>query len=313
MTVIKAARYVLAAFCVITINFLIPRAMPGDPLTNILGEDVQLSAEQRRELSREMGFNLPVGRQYVRYLSRLAHLDLGYSYYYNRDVAELLHSRIRWTLLLAAPSVVIGAVLGALAGSLVGFRAEAPGGRLATIGTLSLYSIPPYFLALMLLYFFSFRLGLFPLKGYYTTGGAADVVHHLALPVATLTVFTTTRNFMVMRGSVLQERHRHYVMYARSKGLTAGQVLFRHIFRNASLPLITILALDIGFILSGALFVEIIFSMNGMGTLIYDAVKARDYPVLQGAFLAVTFMVMCANAFSDLLYGIIDPRVRKAR
>jgi peptide/nickel transport system permease protein len=287
--------------------------MPGNPLANILGEDVQLSAEQLAAIEHELGLDLPLAAQFGRYLGRLVRLDLGYSYRLHRRVADLIASRLKWTLLLAVPAIVIGAVVGALAGAVAGFRPQAPGSKGLTMSALVIYSVPPYFLALLLLYLLSFRLGWFPLKGYYTTGTVPDVIRHLALPVIVLSGFTTTRNFMIMRGSVIQERTRHYVTYARAKGLGTGGVLFKHVFWNASLPLVTMIALDFGFVLSGALFVEIVFSMTGMGTLIFESVSARDYPVLQGAFLVIAIMVMGANLLADIAYGLLDPQVRRGR
>ena len=130
------------------------------------------------------------------------------------------------------------------------------------------------------------------------------------LPILVMTLFSLSRNYMIMRGSVIQEKSNLYAAYARAKGLYDEEILFRHIFRNALLPIITLLALDFGFILSGALFIEIVFSMNGMGNLIYDALISRDYPVLQGSFLVITLMVVLFNLLADLLYSHIDPRVR---
>ena len=137
-----------------------------------------------------------------------------------------------------------------------------------------------------------------------------DIAHHLFLPILVMTLFSLSRNYMIMRGSVLQEKNSLYAAFARAKGLYDDEVLFRHVFKNALLPIITLLALDFGFILSGALFVEIVFSMNGMGNLIYDALLSRDYPVLQGSFLIITLMVVSANLLADLLYSRLDPRVR---
>ena len=308
----QALRYLLALLLIATLNFLIPRLMPGDPLANLLGEEAELSGEQIARLRAELGLDLPLGRQYLRYWRALGLLDFGYSYHSGRPVLALVAERAGWTLLLVGPAVLLGAVAGALLGAAAGWRPQRIGNRAATAAALAVYAMPPYFLALLLLYLFSFVLGLFPLKGYYGQGGAADVVRHLTLPVLVLSLFTTSRNFVVMRGSVLQEKQRHYASFAAAKGLTGRQVLYRHVFRNASLPLLTVLALDFGFILSGALFVEIAFSLNGMGTLIYEAVRARDYPVLQGAFLLVTLMVVGANLLVDLLYAVIDPRPKAA-
>ncbi len=306
----KTARYLLAVFLIATINFFLPRAMPGDPVLNLLGEDVLLSEEQIEVLRAELGLDQPLRIQYLRYWQNVVGLDFGYSYHFNEDVTGLVAGRMGWTLLLVGPAIVLGAVLGGFTGALAGWRAGRPPDRAATALALMLYATPPFFLALILLYVFAVEYPVFPLKGFYTTGTWADVLKHLTLPVTAVTLFSASRNFMIMRGSVLQEKKRLYVDYARAKGLLGASVLFKHVFQNASPPLVTLIALDFGFIFSGALFVEIIFSMNGMGTLIFDALMSRDYPVLQGSFLVITFMVIAANCVADLLYGWIDPRVR---
>ena len=128
-----------------------------------------------------------------------------------------------------------------------------------------------------------------------------------------LTLFAAARNFLVMRGSVLQEKTKLYVLQARASGLAEKDIVRSHLTKNAALPVMTLVALDFGFLLSGALLIEIIFSLNGMGTLIYDALQARDYPTLQGAFLLITVMVILANISIDILYGLIDPRVKEER
>jgi peptide/nickel transport system permease protein len=125
-----------------------------------------------------------------------------------------------------------------------------------------------------------------------------------------MSLFSASRNYMIMRGSVIQEKQMLYAAYARAKGLYGYQILFRHVFKNAVLPIIALVALDFGFIFSGALFIEIVFSMHGMGNLIYDALLCRDYPVLQGSFLVITLMVVTANFLSDYVYTLVDPRVR---
>jgi peptide/nickel transport system permease protein len=180
-----------------------------------------------------------------------------------------------------------------------------------TFTAMTVSCTPPYFLALMALYIFVYRLGIFPFKGFYDTFTLGSVIHHMILPVAVMSLFSASRNFMVMRGSVIQEKEQLYALYAKAKGLRHNQVLLRHIFRNACLPIITQIALDFGFIFSGALFIEIVFSLNGLGTLIYDAVLGHDYPVLQGAFLLISFTVILGNLVADILYSVIDPRVRR--
>ncbi len=306
----KAIRYILALFLIASLNFAIPRLLPGDPLTNLLGEDVILTDSSAQELRLKMGLDQPISHQYLEYWGSLLRLELGYSFHLHRSVSELIFDRMKWTLLLAVPPLIIGAVLGTILGALAGWRKSSRSQRAQTTLFLAIYCTPPYLLSLVVLYIFAFQLGLFPLKGFYSTGSIQDIAHHLFLPALMMTLFALSRNYMIMRGSVLQEKSCHYASFARAKGLYDKEILFRHVFRNAILPIITLLALDFGFILSGALFIEIVFSMNGMGSLIYDALLSRDYPVLQGSFLIITIMVVSANLLADLLYSRLDPRVR---
>jgi peptide/nickel transport system permease protein len=283
--------------------------MPGDPLTNLLGEDVILTDRAVADLRSEMGLDKSWPQQYLDYWMGILRLDLGYSYHLHSPVSRIVQSRMKWTLLLALPPLILGGVLGTLLGALAGWMSNRLSSKIQTAFFLAVYCTPPYFLSLLALYLLSFKLSLFPLKGFYASGSAADIAHHLFLPILVMTLFTLSRNYMIMRGSVIQEKRSLYAAFARAKGLYDNEILFRHIFRNALLPIITLLAMDFGFILSGALFIEIVFSMNGMGSLIYDALLSRDYPVLQGSFLIITIMVVSANLIADLLYSCLDPRV----
>jgi peptide/nickel transport system permease protein len=305
----KAARYVLAIFLIFSLNFAIPRAMPGDPLTNLLGEDVILTENSVQELRSKMGLDMPLHIQYLDYWKEMLYLDLGYSYHFHSEVSDLILSRSRWTILLAIPSLILGAIIGTFFGALAGWK-KGRFQKAQTALVLLVYCSPPYFLCLLLLYALAFQLGIFPLKGVYSTDSAESIARHLFLPITAMTLFSASRNYMIMRGSVIQERENLYVAYARAKGLFSEEILFRHVFKNALLPIVTLLALDFGFIFSGALFVEIVFSMNGMGNLIYEALLSRDYPVLQGSFLVITLMVVLANLLADVLYSKLDPRVR---
>lgn len=307
----KALRYLSALFIIFTLNFILPRIMPGDPVSHLLGENFIASDASVRELEQELGLDKSLPAQYLDYWKSIFTLRLGYSYHFNQKVHMLIYTRMKWTLALLLPSIILGGILGMLLGALSGWKKNSPGNKAATRAFLAVYSSPPYFLGIIFLYVFSFQWGLFPSKGFYETGTFADVLQHLFLPVLIMSVFTASRNYMIMRGSVLIEKEKLYVVYARAKGLSGNAILFRHIFRNASLPVITLIALDFGFLLSGALFVEIVFSMNGMGTLIYEALLSRDYPVLQGCFLVITVMVVAMNFIADVLYTLVDPRVRE--
>jgi peptide/nickel transport system permease protein len=307
----KALRYLLALFIIFTLNFIIPRAMPGDPVTHLLGENFIASEASIQELRQEMGLDKSLFAQYMDYWKNIFTLHLGYSYHFNQKVSALIYARMKWTLALLLPSILAGAALGSLFGSLSGWRKNDMGNKTMTWAFLAVYSTPPFFLGIIFLYLFSFKWGLFPFKGFYETGTLPDVLQHLFLPILIMTAFTASRNYMIMRGSVRIEREKLYVVYARAKGLSGNAILFRHVIKNAILPVITLIALDFGFLLSGALFVEIVFSMNGMGTLIYEALLSRDYPILQGCFLIITIMVVAANFTADILYSFIDPRVRE--
>lgn len=309
----KAIRYLAALFIILSLNFAIPRAMPGDTLTNLMGEDVHVDDTALATIRSDMGLDKPLHEQFFDYWSSLFVLDLGYSYHLHAEVSSLMMERIRWTMLLVAPSIVIGAVIGTYLGALAGWKRRDLKYRTQTMAFLLIYCTPPYFLSLLALYVFGFKLGWVPLKGFYQSGTLLDVLHHIILPSAIMTAFSASRNYIIMRGSVVQERQMLYAAYAKAKGLMDDQVLFRHVFLNAVLPIITLVALDFGFIFSGALFIEIVFSMHGMGNLIYDALLCRDYPVLQGAFLVITIMVVTANFLADFTYGFIDPRVRWGR
>ncbi len=307
----KVIRYLASLVLIIILNFTIPRLMPGDPVKNLIGEDVYVSENVMEELRAELGLDRPLYEQLESFLSDLLHLDLGYSYHLHAPVAEILLDRMGWTLLFVGVSVVFGALLGSLPGALAGWRPEKRTCRITGLAFITLSCTPPYFLALLFLYFFSFRLGLFPSKGFYDSPEIWSILHHLFLPICVMSVFSASRNFLIMRGSVIQEKKQLYALYARAKGLNDTGILFRHVIKNASLPIITLLALDFGFLFSGALFIEIIFSLNGIGTLIYGAIMGKDYPLLQGAFLVIALTALLANMLADLLYALIDPRVRR--
>jgi peptide/nickel transport system permease protein len=309
----RILRILLTLLIITVLNFIIPRAMPGDPLTYLLGEDAMVDAEDIAALKHDLGLDRPLPAQFLRYCLDLIRLDLGYSYHYRKSVTSVILDRIPWTLGLLLPSILLGACLGTLlgAGSAWTHRKK----RFQPLFHLSVlfYSIPAFFLAMMALNIFSIQLNLLPVKGFYQGGSFNDILLHYLLPVAVLTLISFSRNFLVMRGSVLQEMDHHYVMYARSKGLSPRQVLIRHVFKNALSPLIALIALDFGFLFSGALFIEIVFSLNGLGTLIYDSILSRDYPLIQGIFLVIASMVILANLIGNGLQLMLDPRTRRSQ
>lgn len=313
---LQALRYVLTFLIIVTLIFLIPRMMPGDPFISVMGEEVYYrSPDLVAELKAQYGFDQPLPEQYLSYLQNLAMRNFGYSFHYSQPVWGVIAYKLKWTLVLLVPSTILGAILGIVVGSAAGWRRSSGVDTGITSLFLFLYSMPHYWLAMLFVLIFAFYLGLFPLSG-ITQGGLMgatkilDVMWHMALPVAVLTLFGTAYNYLVMRNSVVQVSSEGFILTARAKGLQERDILFRHVLRNAMLPVITVLALDFGFMVSGTLLVEIVFSWGGMGTLIYDAVLARDYPLLHGCFLIITICVLVANFLADIAYAVLDPRIR---
>ncbi len=311
----QALRYFVSLIIIVTLIFIIPRMMPGDPFISLLGEEVYYrSPELVAELKAQYGLDRPLPEQYIAYMHNLVHGNFGYSFHYSQPVWDVIAYRMKWTLVLLVPSIVLGALLGIVVGSLAGWRRGSAADTGITSLFLFVYSMPHYWLAMLFVLIFAFHLSIFPLSG-ITAGGldgwqkAKDVLWHMALPAFVLTLFGAAYNYFIMRSTVIQTLGEGFVLTAQAKGLSERDVLFRHVLRNAMLPLVTVIALDIGFMVSGALLVEIVFSWGGMGTLVYDAVLARDYPLLHGSFLVIAVCVLAANFLADVLYAVLDPRI----
>lgn len=316
----KAAQYGLVLLVTVTLNFLLPRFMPGSPLQYLAGEDVgTMSAQDRARVMREAGLDRSLPEQYLVYLGSLARGDLGYSFQQRKPVGALLLERLPWTVLLTGTALVLATGLGVVFGALAGWRR----GRAVDVGALGFFifleSLPGFWLAMLLVAVFAVSMGLFPTFGardvFARLEGTAywlDVAHHLVLPVVTLTLITTSAVFLTMRYSMLTVLGEQYITVARAKGLPERRVLFKHAVRNALLPVATVFLLNLGQAVAGATVIETVFSYPGVGRLLYEAVLARDYPLLQGGFLVITVSVVAANLVADLLYPFLDPRVSRA-
>ncbi len=313
----KAMQYGLVLWVALSVNFLLPRVMPGSPLPYLVGEDVgSLGPERLAEVRTRYGLDESLGRQYLGYLADLARGDWGVSYRLGTPVAEALLERLPWTLLLVGTSLLAATLFGVLAGALAAWRR---GGRLdaATLtSAIVVDALPTFWLGMLLVAVFAVQLGWFPTFGATTpagpTGGLAylgDVARHLALPALTLTATTLSGTFLVMRYAMLDVLGEEYVRTARAKGVPERSVLFGHAVRNALLPVSTMVFLHLGVLVGGATVVETVFAYPGVGTLLYQAVLARDYPMLQGAFFLLTVSVVAANVAADAVYPLLDPRV----
>jgi peptide/nickel transport system permease protein len=286
--------------------------MPGNPVLATIGESSYLSETDVRTMEKLYGLDVPPGQQFLSYIGKIARFDFGTSLRRWMPVRELVFAAVRRTLSFSLPALMLGSFLGILAGSLAGWRPGSLVSRISSTITLAVYAMPPNFMAILVLYVFAVKLELFPLPSSGETG-FWGIMTSRALPLLTMSLFAFSRHFFLARGSSGIERTKVYPLFARSKGLTRRQTLFRHALPNALLPVLTQLALDLGFLVSGALFVEIVFSVNGMGSLFYDALFSRDYPLIQGILFLLMSVVLTLNLLSDVLSIALDPRIRDRR
>lgn len=317
----RLAQYALVLALALVLNFTIPRLSPGDPLEGIVGESgALLPVEEQRAIIARVGLDQPLTVQFGRYVGGLARGDLGYSYNKGQPVREVIADRLPFTLLLLVPAALLSAVLGVALGMRAAWRrgSKTDIGLLAVV--LGLDALPPFFLGTMLLVLFAVRVDLFPVVssipvgiGLLSVEGLGELVRRLALPFATLTLSGLGPYFLLTRSSMLGTLGDDHVLMARAKGCLTKQVVRRHALRPALLPIATLFGLSMGFILGGAVVVETVFSYPGLGRLTYDAVLARDFPMLQGVFLVFTVAVIGANLLADLTHPLLDPRVRSRR
>jgi peptide/nickel transport system permease protein len=255
------------------------------------------------QLRHALGLDLPLQVQYGRYLRQLARGDFGQSFKFQAPVRRIIFERYPATLQLAFLALVVCAAIAIPAGVLAAHRRGDAADRAVGVFTLLGLAVPNFALGPVLILLFSIELGLLPVSG---RGGAASYF----LPAATLGAALAAILTRMVRGSMLEELSADYVRTARAKGLSTGAVLFRHAFRNALIPIITILGLQFGTLLAGTIVTETIFSWPGIGRLTVQAISARDYPLLQGCILVIASSYVIVNLLTDILYAAIDPRVR---
>jgi peptide/nickel transport system permease protein len=316
----RVLQYALVLGAAIVLNFALPRMAPGDAIDYLLPPEQagSLTPEQRNQVLSQFGLDKPVTEQFGNYVSALSRGDLLFSVRYGRPVRDILGERIGWTLLLVGSSVVVSTLIGTLLGFRSAWRRGTAGDAGVLAGVMLVDSMPAFFLGLLLILVFSVQLDLLPIFGALptvdTTGLAlvAEALRRLVLPLTTLTLVSLGPVYLVARSALVSELQEDYVLMAEAKGLTDREVK-RHAQRNALLPLSTVTLVSLGALVGGATVVETVFSYPGLGRLIYEAVLARDYPVLQGAFLLLAVGVIVANLANDLLYPLLDPRVRRIR
>ncbi len=311
----------LGSLCfMLVVSFFLFRVLPGDP-ARTLGRGRFTSPEQLEEFNRTYGLDQPLPQQFLTFLKNTLTGDLGISLRYRVPVSDLIVDRLWPTILLVGSSTILAAAIGIWLGVRGAWNRGGKFDNISTGTSLTLYSMPEWWLGLMLIAVFAVGMG--PIPGFFPTGGlhavdadpssisgVLDTARHLTLPVVTLTLAYLADYALIMRSSLLDELGEDYLMTARAKGLRDVQVRNRHAVRNALLPTTTIAALNIGFVVTGAITVETVFSIPGLGLLATEALSVPDFWVLQGTFLVASIGVILANLVANLLYGLLDPRVR---
>ncbi|TGD84278.1 ABC transporter permease [Mycolicibacterium sp. CH28] len=304
---------VVTIFVALTVNFVLFRVLPGDAVTRV-SRIPNASPALKQELEREFGLDKSLWEQYLRYIEQLFRGNLGVSFTNRQPVSHNLMEAFGNTLPMVATGTIIAIVLGVGVGVYGAVHRNSVGDHLATGTAVAFYAFPTQFLGMMLLIMFAgvlpsvgmrdpFAVALTPSEQFF------DLVRHMILPVTTLVLTLYAENALIVRSAMLETLGEDYILTARAKGLSRRRIIWSYALRNAALPTITQVALSLGAVVSGSILVEVIFSWPGIGRALYDAVLQRDYPMLQGGFLAITVTVVVLNYLADLLYFRLDPRV----
>jgi len=319
----RAGFYLVAAWVAITMNFLIPRLMPGNPVEVLLGRiKHQISPAAIHSIALAFGLNTRQGLfgQYVSYLDQLGHGNLGISItYFPSTVASVIKGALPWSLALVGIATILSFIFGTLLGMLSAWKRGSPwvDGLMPVTSFLS--AVPYFWLGLVVLEIFAVKLPWFPIgSGYaidvvpgFTWGFVSSALYHGILPAITIVVSSIAGWLLGMRNVMIGTLGEDYALLAEAKGLHKRRVLFTYAARNAILPNVAGFALSLGFIVGGAILTEVVFSYPGIGYVLYQAVSNLDYPLMQGVFLAITLMVLLANLIADGVYVLLDPRTRE--
>ena len=312
----RLAQAALAVVLIAIINFLILQLAPGDAVDVLAGEAGAADPGYVADLRQRFGLDQPLPVQLGRYLLNLARLDLGYSFRHNMPVGELIIQRLPATLLLMVASLGIAFIGGIVLGATAARKVNSLTDNVISVLALLAYATPLFWLGLMLLILFTLKLNLLPGNGMVTIGvdgtileRALDVLRHLILPATTLSLFYMATYTRLMRASMLEVFGMDYVRTARAKGISDHRVVYRHVLRNAVLPMITMLGVQVGSLLGGAVVVEVVFGWPGLGRLAFEAIFQRDFNLLLGILLLSSCLVILVNLAVDLTYSRLDPRI----
>ena len=315
----RLAKMAGVVIAVAIFNFFLVHAAPGDPALVIAGQSGATDPDYMAKIRADYGLDEPIAAQLAHYLGRVVTADLGFSYRQQRPVSEVIGERVGPTLLLTGTAFVISLAGGVLLGGLAGVRAGRLSDTLITILSLLVYATPVFWLGLMLVLLFAVQLGWLPPFGYQTVGATLtgwelwlDRARYLVLPAVTLGLLYLAIYARLMRASIIEVSHQDFVKTARAKGAGEGRVLWHHMLRNALLPVVTMAGMQGAALVGGSVVIETVFAWPGLGRLTYDAVLQRDYQLLLGIFLVLSIVVVVFNLLIDLLYRVVDPRIRAA-
>ena len=301
---------------IVVINFLLLKLAPGDAVDVLAGEAGSATPEYMAQLRAQFGLDQPLPVQLVNYVTKLAQGDFGWSFRHERPVIELILDRLGPTLLLMGATILIAVGVGSALGLLAATGLN--GWRDSIISVLALvsYATPLFWVGLMLILVFSVNLGWFPTSGMETIAAfhtgwdrVLDIAHHLVLPALTLSLFYLALYTRLMRASMLEQQGMDYVVTARAKGLTERRIVWRHVLRNALLPVVTMAGVQVSSLIGGSVIVETVFGWPGLGQLAFESLFARDLNLLLGIFLLSAVLVLVVNLLVDILYTLLDPRI----
>lgn len=302
---------------VLALNFTLIHAAPGDPALVIAGEMGGADLSVIASIRKTYGLDRPLPAQFVTYIGKSVHGDLGQSYLYNRPVIDMISERLGPTVLLVMTSLVGAIVLGTLLGVFASLKPDSLASSAVTVISLVGYAMPVFWTGILLVILFGKVWPVMPISGMRDVrqlgggwDGVVDVLHHLVLPAVTLGIIYLAQYSRLARASMLEILGSDYIRTARAKGLNEWIVTFKHALRNALMPLVTVAGLQFGNLISGAVLVEVVFSWPGLGTLALESILSRDYPVVLGVLTFSAVLVIVANLLTDLSYRWIDPRLR---
>ncbi len=315
----KVLQLLALLFAVIAFNFLLFRVLPGDP-TRLYARSGRLTPEVVAQLRSLFGLDKSLWEQFWIYFKGLLHGDLGFSYTFRRPVSEIVGERLVNTMVLLAAATILVTVIGIALGVWAASRRGSKADSSTVISSLVLWSMPTFWTGMLLLFAFGVWFHVLPTTGISTPlatyssplGPALDVGRHLILPTITLVLVDIGQFVLITRSSLVDVLTEDFVTTAKAKGLSKRRVVWGHAVRNGMLPVVTTTALYVGIVVGGAIQVETVFSWPGMGELTYEAVLRRDYPVLEACFLLFAVTVIVANFLADLLYRVLDPRVKES-